>query len=265
LQPAERKDWQVVRSADGDFAFYISVKPEQRDVQAKPRGEEQGHVDCDCHAQSVSYHLRRTTLSRPLTFRAALDELARMQKDFLQGNARLIRETKTVADGAPGNDVTYTAPAELVTGEVTRRVRYYLKDQYRYELVVTSTPGQPLLADATRFLSSLAFEALVNAPLASLRTKRPSATRSAAKPPAASRCEAAPGLEIELADATPEEALKTFLLALAAQDGAKLPAVTLPDKEPRSAAEGEAGSVGVYCEAEAAARADADTAARGRR
>jgi hypothetical protein len=36
---------------------------------------------------------------------------------------------------------------------------------------------------------------------------------------------------VELADSTPEDALKTFLLALAAHDGAALRAVALPDAE----------------------------------
>jgi hypothetical protein len=40
-----------------------------------------------------------------------------------------------------------------------------------------------------------------------------------------------PGMNVELADSTPEEALKTFLLALAAHDEATLRAVALPDAE----------------------------------
>jgi hypothetical protein len=53
-------------------------------------------------------------------------------------------------------------------------------------------------------------------------------------PKAAARLEAnAPGPEraVELADSTPEDALKTFLLALAASDAAALRAVALPDAE----------------------------------
>jgi hypothetical protein len=45
------------------------------------------------------------------------------------------------------------------------------------------------------------------------------------------RGEAAVCPEIELADATPGEALRTFLLALAAQYATTLRAVTLPDKQ----------------------------------
>ena len=59
-------------------------------------------------------------------------------------------------------------------------------------------------------------------------------------PKAAAQLEAKarrPETKVELADSTPEDALKTFLLALAAQDEATLRAVTLLRRRFRFAAE----------------------------
>jgi hypothetical protein len=156
---------------------------------------------------------------------------------FSKADARILRETRIALDGVPGKDITYSIRGEAGTGDVLRRARFYVKDRYQYELVVTSPPGQPVTPLAARFLASLTFDSLVRAQHESKGSKRlaslaASPTPATAKAKSKARQAASPADPgIQLSDATPEAALKTFLLALAAQDAAKLRAVTLPDRD----------------------------------
>jgi hypothetical protein len=161
-------------------------------------------------------------------------ELAARRKGYLQEKTRLVKETPVVADGVVGHDFMYTVPPPQGDGDVTRRTRHYLTDRFYYVLTVTSPAGRPLPDDATRFLSSLTFEAVVKAAYARMNGRsaavppRGEASRAGVQPQGGAR---RPETKGQLADSTPEDALKTFLLALAAQDEATLRAVTLPDAE----------------------------------
>jgi hypothetical protein len=231
-QAPGRPAWEVVRSADGDFAFSMPVKPVPGPPGAAGADEV---VAYSCEVRGCSYEIRRTRRDRRVAAAEAIAELATMRKGYLVPGARLVKETKIVVDGVPGDDLTYSVDSPPAGGIVTRRIRYFLKGRHRYELTVTAPPGQPLPDDATRFLSSLTFEALVRAQYAAGPRRPTVAAPSVRAAPRAGRDArrepTGPGTKIELVDATPEEALKTFLLALAAQDGAILRAITLPDEE----------------------------------
>jgi hypothetical protein len=241
FQAPQQRIWEVVRSADGDFAFSMPSKPSPASTPVSSPSQRSGtdgeHVDYDCQVEGSYYHVRRTMMPAAAATRATIAQLARIRQGYLQGNAQLLKETKIVLDGVPGNDLTYSLPGVHGTGRVSKRVRCYLKDRYFYELLVASPAGQPLPADSTRFLSSLTFEALIKAHYAVLRSRQPAAaTGRPARPASTSAAmpkNAGYGAKfaLELADSTPEVALKTFLLALAAQDERKLREITLPNKE----------------------------------
>jgi hypothetical protein len=234
-QAPGRPAWEVVRSADGDFAFSMPVKTEPKSAGAAGASGAGEVIEYFCEVQGTTYAIRRKRLDQPVASGQVIAELAMMKKNYLEQNSRLVKETKLVVDGVPGDDLTYTVPASKDNATVTRRIRYLLKDRHVYELTVTSPPGQPLPADATRFLSSLTFEALLKANMVRMATNAKPAARPRGEPrriaPRTRPAEPTPRTRVDLADSTPEEALMTFLLALAAQDEATLRAVTLPDED----------------------------------
>jgi hypothetical protein len=231
-QAPARPAWEVVRSGDGDFACLMPVKPGPASPGAAGAGEV---IAYSCEVRGSSYEIRRTRLHQPVASGQVIAELARMKQDYLDQDARLVKETKIVVDGIPGNDLTYTVPARQDSPTLTRRMRYFIKDRDKYELTVTAPSGRPLTDDATRFLSSLTFEALVRASyLRMTRSSKPAARPRGETSRAIPRPTAEvpkPRTRVDLVDGTPEDALRTFLLALAAQDEVTLRAVTLPDDE----------------------------------
>lgn len=100
-------------------------------------------------------------------------------------------------------------------------------------MTVSSPLGLPLPDDTTRFLSSLTFEALLRANQASARSRQgPAASTRSGQGQLATRPLSEvpkPSIGVDLVDGTPEEALRTFTLAMAAKDERVLRAITLPD------------------------------------
>jgi hypothetical protein len=231
----ERPAWEVVRSEDGDFAFSMPFKPTQKtDHEGLPGGAVES-LSYSGERSGSGYLLRRTRYAQPVQPRQVIARLAQVRTSDLTETARLVKETPIVVDGVIGHDFTYVVPSPRGDGDVTRRTRHFLKDQFYYELTVTSSPGRPLPDDTTRFLSSLTFEALVKASyaLAGRRSNVPAQHRIDSPqdaPPSEGKLGASKP-PVTLVDSTPEDALKTFLIALAAQDEATLRAVTLPDDE----------------------------------
>ncbi len=102
------------------------------------------------------------------------------------------------------------------------RTRHYINGHFYYEMTVTSASGNPLPDAAARYLSSLTFEAVVRAHYARLKAGT-RATRRPDRPEARTR--------VPVAGATPEAALKTFVLAVAAGDETTLRVVSQPDAD----------------------------------
>jgi hypothetical protein len=238
-QPAratpEKKVWDVVRSPDGDFAFSMPAKPgfETRKAQG-PAGALEV-LAYSCTFQDAHYQLQRARSPRSIAPDRVIAELAHLRKGHLKENTRLVKETKIVVDGVIGDDFTYAVPSPKGEGEVTKWARHFLTGQFYYVLTVTSPPGKPLPNDAARFVSSLTFEALVKAHHARMKEgpTTPAQPPTATARPTAPRqgSPRGPSTKVGVADSTPEDALKTFLLALAARDAETLRAVTLPDPD----------------------------------
>jgi hypothetical protein len=226
--------WEIIRSADGDFAFSMPAKPALQANDSAAKRVASGILEYSCQVQGTLYEARRTRRHQPVPFSQAIAELARLKKGYLEDSAKLVRETKIVVDGVPGDDLVYTVPSAQ-GGTATRRIRYFLKDPDQYEMIVTSPPGQPLPDDATRFLSSLTFEAVGRANHARANAGPKSASQykgETPRTPSQSLSDKPNGrTNVIVVDSTPEDALRTFMLALAAQDETTLRAITLPDKE----------------------------------
>lgn len=245
----DRVVWDVTRSPDGEFAFAM---PARAEAETRKRPGPAGVLEVltySCRLGGSHYQVQRTRAPQAVSPGGVLAELDRLKRGLIGEQTQPTRETKVVVDGVPGEDFTYPVPARPGQGAATRRTRHYIQGHSYYVLTVTSPPGGPLPADATRFLSSLTFEALVKAHRARLTvaarsvgaaaaprggSARPKARPKARPARAAPRPEAAttlPATRVELADSTPEGALETFLLAIAAGDAETLRAVSLADAE----------------------------------
>jgi hypothetical protein len=227
--------WEVVRSKDGDFAFSMPAKPtlESRNVQGSA-----GMLEIlmySCQFDGSHFLVQRTRASQAVAPGQVIAELTRLKDRYFKQDTGLVKETKIVVDGVIGDDFTCIVPGAEGNDSVSKRIRHFLTGHFYYVLTVTSAAGKPLSKDAQRFLSSLTFEAVVKTHYARMKVD----SKPAAQPESKSqRATGEPagratmtGTKVELADSTPEAAMKTFLLALAAQDKATLRAVTLPDDE----------------------------------
>lgn len=221
-RPPERAAWDVVRSADGDFAFSMPARPDRESRVARGAAGPLDILIYSCAFEGSVYHIRRVRSPADVRPHRVLAELAHLRRQYLTEAARLVKETLIVNDGVIGEDLTYTLPSPRDEGIVTARTRHYINGRFYYEMTVTSPPAKPLPDSAARFLSSLTFEAVVRAHYARMKAG-PGAVR---RP---DRLEAR--TYVPVTDETPEAALKTFVLAVAACDEATLRAVTQSDAE----------------------------------
>ncbi len=221
-RPPERVAWDVIRSADGDFAFSMPVRPARESREARGAAGPLEILTYSCAFEGSEYRLSRVRSTGDVHPDRVIAALGRRRRRYLTEAARLVKETSIVNDGVIGEDLTYTFPSPRGEGVVTARTRHYINGHFYYGITVTSPPGKPLPDAAARCLSSLTFESVVGAGHARIKAG-PQAARRPDRPVA--------GAHVPVADATPEEALKTFVLAVAACDEATLRAVAQPDAE----------------------------------
>lgn len=235
--PPARASWTIVRTDDGDIAFSMPVKPTPEMVNADRRVGSLAVLTYSCIVDEVRYQLQRMEASRPIAPGRVIAELARLKQGNFKEHARLVKETKVVVDGVVGDDFTYEVPLARGVGAVLRRIRHLMTGRFYYVLSVESAPGKPLPAAAGRFVNSLTFEAIVKADHARANsgaspTTKPQrgggGTRAADQP---RQIPPGPATKVKLADGTPEDALKTFLLAMGAHDADTLRSVTLPEPD----------------------------------
>lgn len=222
VTPPKRMAWDVIRSTDGDFAFSMPVRPARESREARGAAGPLEILTYSGAFEGSDYRLSRVQSTGKVHPDRVIAALARLRGRYLTESVHLVNETPIVNDGVIGEDLTYTFHSPRGDGIVTARTRHYISGHFYYAMTVTSPPGKPLPAAAARFLSSLTFEAIVTEERART-TAGPRANRRPNHPEARAR--------VPVADATPEAALKTFVLAVAAGDGAALRAVAQPDAE----------------------------------
>lgn len=221
-RPPERLAWDVIRSTDGDFAFSMPSRPDQESRKAQGAAGSLQIPTYSCSFEESNYRLRRVRSPAEVRPDRVLTELAHLRPRYLTKSARFVKETPIVADGVIGEDLTYTFPSPVGEGLVTARTRHSINDHSYYVMTVTSPPGKPLPEAAARYLSLLTFEAVVRAQYARM-TVGPRAPQPPDRPETRAR--------VAIADSTPEEAFRTFFLAVAVGDEATLRAVAQPDAE----------------------------------
>lgn len=231
MRPPVPCAWEIVRSSDGDFAFSMPATPSLavRD-ELLPIGMRKV-LTFSYERDGAIYLVQRFESSKPIAPARLITELAKLKTEYFK-ETLLIKESKIVVSGVPGEDITYRSSSKQSNGVVTKRSRHFLWGRHYYVLTVASSPGQQLPDEATRFLSSLTFEFLVNTNYARMNAKSRAGSKADDSTSKALRGKRqASSATEQFSTSTPEGTLKTFILALAAQDERVLRAVTLPDPE----------------------------------
>ena len=169
-----------------------------------------------CRLNGSLFTVQRIRLGSAIPPGQAAAWLAAQKKSYFANGAKPAGERKLQRDGISGEEFGYLAPAPGGTGTVTSRTQHYLRGRDYYALTVMSAPDRPLPAEAERFFDSFHFGEPVAA-----GPSGPSRSRSGTGPPRSAA-------RVKIADRTPEDALRTFVLAMANRDEPTLRAITLP-------------------------------------
>jgi hypothetical protein len=181
------------------------------------------------------FTVQRFRYPRPFPVLQVTGHLNAQKRGILQGNVELIRENDVTVDNVTGQQFEYKSASPRADGTVSSLTRHFIKGSTYYVMTVMSEPNQELPRQADRFLDSFHFTNADRAPADA--TSKVGATPklgvgAMGKAPAG-------GGPPRYPDATPEEALRTFMVAGARQDEAALRAVSLPDPELARLVQGE--------------------------
>jgi hypothetical protein len=206
--------------------------------QARPIPSAVGTIEQKTYytrAGGCLYTVQRFRYPRPFPILQVTEHLNAQKRGYLQGDVKLIRENDVTVDDVTGQQFEYRSPSQRPPGTVNSLTRHFIKGATYYTLTVMSAPNQELPRDADRFLDSFHFRTADQA-------KAGDISRVGAMPKIGIDAMAkAPvgGARPRYPDATPEEALRTFMVAGARQDVVALRAVTLPDPELARLVQGE--------------------------
>jgi hypothetical protein len=226
-EPAKDSAWKTFTPREGDFQ--IDFPPGRMLEQARAITSAVGTIEQRTYyvrAGGCLYMVQRSRYPRPFPILQIAERLTEQKRGYLQGNVELLRENDVTVDDVTGQQFEYRSPSPRADGTVNSLTRHFIKGSSYYAMTVTSSPNQELPREADRFLDSFHF---VTADRAKADTPKAAAapkgrTGAMTKAPAVAARSRYP-------DATPEEALRTFMVAGARQDEAALRAVTLPDPE----------------------------------
>ncbi len=216
-QPPEQPErWSTIRSAEAEFSATLPSRATSttRDVST-PAGKVEQEIHF-CHLNGSLFSVQRIRLGSAVPSNQAAAWLAAQKQTYYQNGARPVGERKLQRDGLSGEEFGYVAPAPGGKGTVTSRTQHYLRGRDYYTVTVMSAPDRPLPAEAERFFASFHFGEPVAA-----GPSGPSPARSGAALPQS-------GVRAKIADRTPEDALRTFVYAMAVRDETALRAITLP-------------------------------------
>jgi len=214
--PDQPDRWSTIRSAEGDFSAMLPspASSSTQDVST-PAGKVQQEIHF-CRLNGSLFSVQRIRLGTAVPPGQAAAWLAAQKKTYFQNGARPAAERKLQRDGLSGEEFSYGAPGPGGKGTVTSLTQHYLRGRDYYTVTVMSAPDGRLPAEAERFFASFHFgEPVAAAP------SGPSRTRSGAEPKQS-------GARAKIADRTPEDAMRTFVYAMAVRDEPTLRAITLP-------------------------------------
>ncbi len=195
-------DWSRVDAEDGSYSvtFPAAVSTKTQDVNTAA-----GKVHQEirfCRRDGALFTFQHLGLETAIPSAQARGWLTAQRKGYIRGDSKLVDEKPLDRDGLLGDEFDYQGKAPA--GTVRSRTRQYLKGRDYYSLTVMSAPDRPLPGEAARFLDSLKLREVID--------QARGATTAGSK----------------TANATPEEAFRTFMIAIVSHDEATLREVTLP-------------------------------------
>lgn len=238
--PAKAPAWTTVTSREGDFRIEFPSRPQE---QAKVLPGADGDIEQKIYyarAGGCLFTMQRYRYPRPFPTLELADRLAEQKKGYLPAGVELVRENSVTVDDVTGEQFEYKGPSPRADGTVTSLTRHFIKGPSYYTLTVMSAPNQPLPPVADRFLKSFHFSAPGTAKPAAKKAGAMAKAGPTPKGHTGAMAKAPPiGARPPLKDATPEEALRTFLVAMVDQDESTLRAIALDDRDLSWLARGE--------------------------
>ncbi len=226
--PDKESSWVVVRSEDGNFSFSMPTKPREQTMEIpSPIGKVNAKIyvglvqDCALMAQQMN-------LPNSVPEQNVAGELQAAKKSAGVNLPKLISEKPIRVGDVTGIELVHSGPMGPDKRERTVKLHMYIYGAKACSLIVVSAPEKPLPPEAARFLASIRFgdkPAGVSGP--AMASGKPALAKSAAATPAKRKRLA----KIDLVDKTPEDALRTFMMAIAAADEQTLRAVTLANSD----------------------------------
>jgi hypothetical protein len=224
-EPAKASGWMTVTSREGDFHIDFPARPME---QNKTIPSAAGNIEQKLvyvRAGGCLFTVQRFRYPRPFPVLQIYDRLNEQKKGHLQGQTELVRGRDVTVDDVTGQQFETRAPSPRANGTVTSLTRHFIKGSSYYVITVMSAPDRPLPPEADRFFDSFGFTG-------------PEAAKAEATPKAGAMVKGRPDARAPagvarpmLPDATPEDALRTFMVAAVAHDEAALREITLPDRE----------------------------------
>ncbi len=214
--PEQPVRWSAIRSAEGDFSATLpSPASSKTQNVSTPAGmvEQEIHF---CRLNASLFTVQRIRLGTAIPPSQAAAWLLAQKKSYFVGGAKPAGERQIQRDGLSGEEFDYVVPTSGGRSSVTSRTQHYLRGRDYYTATVMSAADRPLPAESERFFDSFHFGEPKVA-----RPSRPSVLRSGIETPRSAAV-------VEIADRTPEDALRTFVLAMANRDEPALRAITLP-------------------------------------
>ncbi len=215
--PEQPERWSTIRSAEADFSAMLPSKASSTTQQVPtPAGKVEQEIHY-CRLNGSLFSVQRIRLGSAVPTSQAAAWLAAQKQTYFQKGVKPAGARMLQRDGLSGEEFDYIAPAPGGKGTVTSRTQHYLRGRDYYTVTVMSAADRPLPPEAERFFASFHFGEPVRGGLSG-----PSA------PARAGVAGPQSGPRARIADRTPEEALRTFVYAMAVRDEAALRAITLP-------------------------------------
>jgi hypothetical protein len=219
--PGKASSWIVVQSKEGGFSFSMPAKPQEQTTEVKsPVGPLKMKL-YTCPIQDNSLLVQHLYLPRPVPPNMVASQLEAEKKTLPSNFPKLVAEKRISVGDVPGLELVLDGPTGVDKRNRTIKIHMFIKGSTLCMFSAVSGPDKPLPPEAGRFLESVR---IGGEPAAA---PGPAMAAKAPAPPVKRK----PIAKIDLVDKTPEDAYRTFMLAMLAADEKTLRAITLSSTE----------------------------------
>jgi hypothetical protein len=238
--PGNGSSWVVVRSKEGAFSVSMPAQPQEQSMDIPgPLGTVKAKMYI-CASRDGAFLVQQIALPNSVPTERVAAELQAAKKVAAQKLPKAVSEKPIKVGDVVGLELVHSGPAGPRQLNQTIKIHMFIKGSSSCSLMVISPADKPLPADADKFLDSIRFgdQPATGAAMAKAAAGPKAEAGSATGAPAPKALAKPAGpvkrkalAKIEVADKTPEEALRTFLMAMTVADETALRAVTLPHRE----------------------------------